>query len=90
MKKKVFRILDFERKAQAKRGQAEIAHMNRIRRMERECDRMHEERGKNRAPGMSWAASARTCFCFCSFGLFPRLPAVLTAGRSELGIVRPC
>jgi len=46
----------------------------------------------DRGPGavrMSWAASARTCFCFCSFGLFPRLPAVFTAGRSELGIVRP-
>ena len=44
-KKKVFRILELARPAPKKMDPEDIAHRNRIKQMERECDRMHEERG---------------------------------------------
>ena len=44
-KKKVFRILELARPVLKKRDPEDIAHRNRIRQMEKECDRMHDERG---------------------------------------------
>jgi len=46
MKKKTFRILDFKKPTPTSRGQAEAAHFNRIKKMERECDEMFKRRAE--------------------------------------------
>jgi len=46
MKKKTFKILEFDRPAQKLRGRREVAHMNKIRQMEREYDQICKKRVK--------------------------------------------
>jgi len=46
-KKKTFRILELARPPSKKMDPDDIAHRNMIKQMERECDRMHDERAKS-------------------------------------------